>query len=239
MVPSNFFHKPELALRHAMELVGISQFDAALEILHDVLSSRRHRTWSPIFEQIMLAYLDLCIQQFKSREAKDGLHQYRNLSQSNAPGSLEKVITYLIQKAEAACASVALAAAASADTSTTTTPDADSNNNTSLIATHNATTFSGLPTTKHQQQQQQQRDVPALKFLWETYRAVLDILRSNSKLERVYHKAAVAALQYCRTYQAKSEFRHLCDMLRMHLGNLRHATDGSGGEKQQNKVRRQ
>lgn len=63
--------------------------------------------------------------------------------------------------------------------------------------------------------------LPSLKFLWETYRAVLDILRSNSKLEHVYHSAAQAALRFCRVYKRRMEFRHLCDMLRMHLGNLR------------------
>ena len=38
---------------------------------------------------------------------------------------------------------------------------------------------------------------PALKFLWEVYRAVLDILKSNLKLERLHHGAAVAALRFC------------------------------------------
>lgn len=216
MVPSNFFHKPELALRHAMELVGSRQVDAALEILHDVLSSRRHRTWSPIFEQIMMAYLDLCIESQKSREAKDGLHQYRNLCQSNAPGSLEKVITYLIGKAESLTTGLVLE-------STKTNS-----------ASYNSKGGGTMPVLTAKQQQQQQRDIPELKFLWETYRAVLDILRSSSKLERVYHKAAIAALAYCRKYAAKSEFRHLCDMLRMHLGNLRHAdapVDGKSGGK--------
>ena len=85
MAPSSFFHKPELALRRAIELQGINQDAAALELLHEVLSARRHRTWSPVYEQIMITYLDLCLAGHKSREAKDCLHQYRNLSQSQAP----------------------------------------------------------------------------------------------------------------------------------------------------------
>ena len=63
--------------------------------------------------------------------------------------------------------------------------------------------------------------LPSLKFLWEIYRAILDILRSNSKLEHVYHITAQSALKFCHTYHRKMEFRHLCDMLRTHLGNLR------------------
>jgi translation initiation factor 3 subunit A len=89
--------------------------------------------------------------------------------------------------------------------------------------------------------------LPSLKFLWEMYRAVLDIFKSNSKLEHLYHSAALGALQFCRTYKRRTEFRRLCDMMRMHLGNLQRyggvnaipgageATDGSA--KPNNKVR--
>ena len=35
---SAFFHKPELALRRAIELAGIHQEEAALTLLHDVAS---------------------------------------------------------------------------------------------------------------------------------------------------------------------------------------------------------
>ena len=117
MSSSTFFHRPELALRRALELQGIHQSEAALQLLHEVLSSRRHRTWSPAYEQIMIAYLDLCLKLHKAREAKDGLHQYRNLAQSQAPGSLEKVIRYLLDKAEEQCSKAKAAADAAATVS--------------------------------------------------------------------------------------------------------------------------
>lgn len=211
-----FFHKPELALRRATELKGINQKDAALELLHDVLSSRRNRTtWSPVFEQIMLVYLDLCLETHKSREAKDGLHQYRNLSQTQAPGSLEKVIFYLMKKAEKACSD----AKASVDAKQLAIAVVDEEADDGVAAQ------SILLSTMSVDPAKSQRDstllLPALKFLWETYRAILDILRSNSKLELVYHTAAQEALKFCRVYHRRSEFRHLCEMLRQHLGNLR------------------
>ena len=61
---------------------------------------------------------------------------------------------------------------------------------------------------------------PWLKFLWETYRTILDILRNNSKMETLYHETAHQAVAFCTEYERKLEFRRLCDMLRNHLRNL-------------------
>ena len=219
MTSSTFFHKPELALRRALELDGINQPDAALALLHEVLSSRRHRTWAPSYEQIMITYLNLCLRLHKSREAKDGLHQYRNLSQSQAPGSLEKVIRYLMEKAEDQC--TAAKASADAEALLASTGNADGDEEDGFGATPQAILLSTMSTDPAKSQRDSALLLPSLKFLWETYRAVLDILRSNSKLEHVYHSAAQGALRFCRVYKRRMEFRHLCDMLRMHLGNLR------------------
>jgi translation initiation factor 3 subunit A len=233
-----FFHKPEMALRRAYELQGIHQSEAALTLLHDVLSSRRHRTWSPAYEQIMIAYLDLCLKLHRSREAKDGLHQYRNLAQSQAPGSLEKVIRYLLERAEDQCSRAKAAldaaeAAASEVTSAVSVLDDDDEGDgigaQSLL-------LSSMSTDPAKSQRDSLMLLPSLRFLWEIYRAVLDILRSNSKLEHVYHATAVSAFQFCRMYGRRMEFRRLCDLLRMHLGNLQKYGDDST-PKGSNKVR--
>jgi translation initiation factor 3 subunit A len=230
---STFFHKPELALRRALELQGINQSAAALELLHEVLSSRRHRTWSPAYEQIMIAYLNLCLNLHKAREAKDGLHQYRNLAQSQAPGSLEKVIRYLLEQAEDKCAKAKAAATAVTESSTSSSGSSFGDDEDGIAP--QAILLSSMSTDPAKNQRDSLLVLPSLKFLWEIYRAVLDILRSNSKLEHVYHAAAVGALKFCRTYQRRTEFRRLCDMLRMHLGNLQKYGDDSSA-KPNNKV---
>lgn len=50
---------------------------------------RRYKTWQIAYETIMLKYMDLCVQLQQHHQAKDGLHQYRNMAQQQAPGSLE------------------------------------------------------------------------------------------------------------------------------------------------------
>ncbi|AQK90678.1 Eukaryotic translation initiation factor 3 subunit A [Zea mays] len=61
---------------------------------------------------------------------------------------------------------------------------------------------------------------PWFKFLWETYRTVLEILRNNSKLEALYAMAAHRAFQFCKQYKRTTEFRRLCEIIRNHLANL-------------------
>lgn len=227
-----YINKPENALRRAEELVEISQPHAALALLHEILGSRRHKTWSPAYEKIIIFYLDLCLELGRPREAKDGLHQYRNLSQSQAPGSLEGVIRHLIERAETKCRD----AREAADRGDVPKPaasgpgegegggesTADDNDEDDLLYDGNPQSIllSTMSTDPEKAQRETAVLFPALKFLWEVYRAVLDILKSNSKLERLYHGAAVSALRFCAEYKRRVEFRRLCDMMRMHLGNL-------------------
>jgi translation initiation factor 3 subunit A len=60
---------------------------------------------------------------------------------------------------------------------------------------------------------------PWLKFLWETYRTVLDIFKNNARLELMYQSTAHQAFQFCSKYARKTEFRRLCELLRNHLQN--------------------
>lgn len=60
---------------------------------------------------------------------------------------------------------------------------------------------------------------PWLKFLWETYRTVLEILKNNARLEIMYQSTALQAFRFCLKYTRKTEFRRLCELLRNHVAN--------------------
>lgn len=52
-----------------------------MDVLYDVIKSKKHRTWQKIHEPIMLKYLELCVDLRKSHLAKEGLYQYKNICQ--------------------------------------------------------------------------------------------------------------------------------------------------------------
>ena len=55
---------------------------------------------------------------------------------------------------------------------------------------------------------------PWFKFLWESFRMMLEILRNNARLEGLYAMVANRALRFCLTYKRATEFHRLCDILR-------------------------
>ncbi|CAH0474042.1 unnamed protein product [Peronospora belbahrii] len=219
---SHFFHKPENALKRARELLAIPNVDAgvlkrtkhsALEILHDALIAKKNRTWQPTHEELMILYLDICLDLQMGRVAKDGLHQYRNLSIQLNPASLETIIKHFVSETQRKLSAAKkesnelnLLAAAMVDLDVAQTPEDV------MLST---TTFEGS-----NDRTDREVVVPWLRFMWETYRTVLDILKSNSKLESLYKATAMQAFDFCAEYQRKIEFRRVCEIMRNHLSAL-------------------
>lgn len=63
------------------EFLEVGKKQPALDVLYDVIKSKKHRTWQKIHEPIMLKYLELCVDLRKSHLAKEGLYQYKNICQ--------------------------------------------------------------------------------------------------------------------------------------------------------------
>ncbi len=56
-----------------------------------------------------------------------------------------------------------------------------------------------------------------LRFLWESYRTCLEVLKNNVKLEELYADTAKKTFRFCVHYKRKVEFRRLKDLLKTHL----------------------
>jgi translation initiation factor 3 subunit A len=215
--------KPDFVLKRADDLIntamgsGEKEKRLALDQIHSHISIKRSKqqsVWNKTYEILMKRHLELCVDLKDNRVAKDGLHQYRNLCQVADPNSLETVALYLMELAEARCSAartkannVALAAAAQF---------------TDLEQEESPESIMLASMTEEGSKDRTDREIiiPWLKFLWETYRAILELLYKNPKLERVYHKTCEKAFVFCRDYQRTMEFKRLCSLLHDHLTNL-------------------
>ncbi|GAQ81367.1 eukaryotic translation initiation factor eIF-3 subunit A [Klebsormidium nitens] len=204
------FAKPENALKRAEELVNVGQKQAALQALHDLITSKRHRAWQKPLERIMFKYVELCVDMRKGRFAKDGLIQYRIVCQQVNVNSLEEVIKYFLklstERAEQAQAAAAEVVLDVDDLEAEKRPE-------DLMLSY-------VSAEKGKERNDRELVTPWFKFLWETYRTCLEILRNNSKLESLYAMTAHKAFQFCLQYKRTTEFRRLCEILRNHLTNL-------------------
>ncbi|KAL7626288.1 eukaryotic translation initiation factor 3 subunit A [Parahypoxylon ruwenzoriense] len=208
--------KPENVLKRAQELIGVNQAPAALNLLHDHITSKRSRNVPIVsLEPVMLLLVELSVEQKKGKLAKDALYSYKNIAQNTNISTIELVLKKFIElaaekvteaqkRADELQSSIEAHATASIDDlEASETPESI------LLAT-----VSG-----EQSRDRTERAVvtPWLKFLWEAYRTVLDILRNNARLEILYQSTAMQAFDFCLKYQRKTEFRRLCELLRNHV----------------------
>jgi len=205
-----YFQKPENALKRADEFIGVDKKQRALDALYDVIKSKKHRTWQKTHEPIMEKYLSLCVELRKSHIAKEGLYQYKNICQQVNISSLVEVVKNYISLAEEKTE-------AARKESHQTVVDID---DLDLPESPESLLLKAVSGEDLQDRTDRAILTPWVKFLWESYRQCLDLLRNNSRVERLYQDIAQQAFKFCLKYTRKTEFRKLCDNLRTHLGHI-------------------
>ncbi|KAG5983348.1 eukaryotic translation initiation factor 3 subunit A [Claviceps digitariae] len=208
--------KPENVLKRAHELIGVNQAPAALNLLHEHVTSKRSRN-APIvsLEPVMVLLVELAVEQKKGKLAKDALYQYKNISQNTNIATIELVLKKFIELAvEKVTAAQQKADEVQSSIEATATSNIDD-----LEATETPESILLATVSGEQSRDRTDRAIvtPWLKFLWEAYRTVLDILRNNARLEIFYQSTAMQAFDFCLKYTRKTEFRRLCELLRNHV----------------------
>lgn len=193
------------------EFIDVGKKIEALEILCDVLRSRKHRTWQKNHADIMVKYLELCVELRKSYIAKEGIYQYKIICQQTQIKSFEDVVRKYLELAEGKAEAAKEAAQAA-------TVDVDDLDN---LATPENILLSAVSSEVSQDRTDRVLLLPWVKFLWESYRQCLDLLKNNARTEKLYHDIAHKAFQFCIKFNRKTEFRKLCDNLHTHLDILK------------------
>eukprot|EP00190_Bangiopsis_sp_CCMP1999_P004750 CAMPEP_0198730810 /NCGR_PEP_ID=MMETSP1475-20131203/26383_1 /TAXON_ID= ORGANISM="Unidentified sp., Strain CCMP1999" /NCGR_SAMPLE_ID=MMETSP1475 /ASSEMBLY_ACC=CAM_ASM_001111 /LENGTH=975 /DNA_ID=CAMNT_0044493675 /DNA_START=31 /DNA_END=2959 /DNA_ORIENTATION=- len=209
--------KPEYALDRAEQLIQVGQEEQANLTLYNIITdNQRKRQWTAKYEGIMLKLMELSVKLRKPNMIKEALHKYRALCSHQNVASLEKVTRFLVKEGEAKAEAARLSVLQDADR------DIDGADDLEEIGMETAETLLLEAAGAEQSKERTDRQVviPWMKFLWEVFRVVLDIVKSHSKLELCYHEMAKRAFQFCQRYNRFSEFRRLCDILRQHLNGL-------------------
>ncbi|BGP53062.1 eukaryotic translation initiation factor 3 subunit A [Rhodotorula sphaerocarpa] len=205
---------------------------AALSSISEVFSSKRFRsTPLAVLEPIMLRFLELCVDLRKGRTAKDGLILYKNVAQNTSVQSVEVTINKLLnlsrQKLADSLAKVDELEGAAGSTSAAAAGTGGDVDDLEATETPESILLGAVSDDKSRDRTYRALVTPWLRFLWESYRTALDILRNNARLETLYQTVCHDAFQFCLAHQRKTEFRRLCETLRSHLASSQKYTHQS------------
>eukprot|EP00941_MAST-03F_sp_MAST-3F-sp1_P006388 g6388.t1 len=204
---SRYFQSPANALRRAKELEAVGKEVAALDILQIMLKSRKHRTWTKDHELIMKTFVDISVKLRDSSFTKDGLHQYRNIAQQSAPKSLETIIWYLLDQSEKKKdEAIELMSRRKVNIEETAVAE-----NALLLQ---ATTDTAFDRAKHVCMK------PWIKYNWDSFRTVLEILSNNQTLHELYHDVCAKAFEFLIKHNLSQEFKRLAETMRKHLNKI-------------------
>eukprot|EP01124_Arcella_intermedia_P036218 TRINITY_DN944_c0_g1_i1.p1 TRINITY_DN944_c0_g1~~TRINITY_DN944_c0_g1_i1.p1 ORF type:complete len:1599 (-),score=476.58 TRINITY_DN944_c0_g1_i1:2-4798(-) len=186
--------KPEYAIKRAEELIGLKQKVLALEVLSAYAC--RKRVWTKQLELLMIKLITLGVELGNKVRVKDAFHHYKN--SCNNPQLLEIVLRHFITTAEQAEKQAREDALAKPD-----------------VSAENAAKLLKAVTGDDIQSAEKELAMPSIRFLWETYRTVLDVLRNDRK--GLYMETCKKAFEFCRSLKTTTQFKRLCDVLRVHL----------------------
>ncbi|KAJ2887185.1 eukaryotic translation initiation factor 3 subunit A [Coemansia asiatica] len=199
----------ENVLKRAEELIKVGQSSSALETLHDVLINKRLRNANATnVEPVVKKLIVLSIAQRAGKQLKEGLTQYRNIVQHTSPESLGNVVDFMLEGISERVNEAQRAADQVSDKKVEDLDEAESPED--LI-------LSSVSGEQTRDRTDRALVTPWLKFLWEAYRNLLELLRNNARFEALYQRISNKAIDFCKTYERKTEFRRLCELLRNHL----------------------
>lgn len=127
----------------------------------------------------MKSYLTLCVELRESHMAKDGLHQYKTICVNVNVKSLEDVINGFLQLAEEKAEKAKKDASAVVTNAASLLTDVD---DLEYINSPESVLLKAVSGESTQDRADRDLLAPWLKFVWESYKQCLDLLKNNNKV---------------------------------------------------------
>eukprot|EP00659_Diplonema_papillatum_P013948 gene13948-21333_t len=197
---------PETAMNKAKELIQSDQKLLAMQTLRECIIRAKHNPWNEQHEQAIMKLVDISLDMRVS--LRDDLNTYRLFTRDVQTGTLAKVLTYVLDKAEA------LSSEAEAKKqeelllmeqgNMQESPESDvltyvcGEELKERIGREAATTY-------------------GLKYITDCYKTCMDIAGKTLEHEDTFHRLACKAFGFCKRHNQKIPFRtSFCRLLRDH-----------------------
>ena len=194
-------------LQKITDLEGIDD-NKALTLVNDYMKSSKKKTWSKSMDELMKKFIEIIIDQNQIKYFKEALTFCRSLTQANYIKQFEGIVKnakdLLLEKRK---------------TSSEKYKDFKISNR-SLIEEEKEGEFeeyfSDSPNAIDEE-----LFLTEQKFIWEAYKTLLDLTKTNSKLFNLYAQILKDCFTFCGENQRNHEFKALCDSVRNHLYTLK------------------
>lgn len=200
----NQMNTPEAILAKVNDFIKNNDNENALIVINDFLNNNKKKMWSSSMETLIKKFIELSVSQNKLKYLKEALNFYKGLSQGVNIDSFSAVLSKTKELVEEKF----LKALKSFQGVQIEINDLDEDNQDDLIFGYS------------NEGKEKEDLIISQKFIWETYKILLDITKTNSKLFSLYSQILKAAFTFCRENKRTVEFKRLCDSVRNYLQTL-------------------
>lgn len=192
----------ENAIAKAEDHLRQGNVDMSIDTLLTALPNNERKVMNFEIQPIILRIFDISVDHLNKAYLKDSIQRYRNLTQRNDLKSLETVTLYLLEKADEKMKKTLA-----------------EYNNTSESAESGLTCEEMMLKAVEVEGSQKSQDEVGrcMKFKWEVQKQILESIRQNSLLSKIYDRTTQDAMQFCLDHNRKNEFKIICYLLNQHL----------------------
>lgn len=186
---------------------------------HYGITNKRSRSNMLILEKMMTFMIDICAQNLTMQYLKEDIGYFRNLCQHHHLELLQKILKYLRNESEKVYANLEKEVGTNelqkffldqSGNDVAHINEADANTDELLLMAY--TNLDAL--------ELKSKVMPKINFFVDTFKNILDTLRSNSRLLGFYNDTARKVFKFCHKYKNKREFKKISETLHFHFNQI-------------------